>query len=228
MDFFKLNVSSFYLVHFISFCPLLFLPAYFSSFLSILLYKQEFRIAKGIPARHCTIEHCRILDETMIDNNGCAPAGIFVQTVMRAISYWPMLGPQSTYRGRVEGSVFALSAAAYTTRDGRYSERGWVWLYTTHPRQAGLIFPSWWNARQKVVISTLCLRQSQSRFFIIFPEMEFLDINLTKDLSLLLHPIHSPFYWGILKKPYSSLVFQILTKKSAKQENSSLQYIWKK
>jgi hypothetical protein len=30
-------------------------------------------------------------------------------------------------------------------------------------------------------------------------EMEFLDINLTKDSSLLLHSIHSPFYWRILK-----------------------------
>jgi hypothetical protein len=27
------------------------------------------------------------------------------------------------------------------------------------------------------------------------PEMEFLDINLTKDSSLLLHAIHSPYYW---------------------------------
>jgi hypothetical protein len=28
-------------------------------------------------------------------------------------------------------------------------------------------------------------------------EMEFLDMNLTKDSSLLLHAIHSPFYWRI-------------------------------
>jgi hypothetical protein len=34
----------------------------------------------------------------------------------------------------------------------------------------------------------------------IYTEMEFLDIYLTKDLSLLLHAIHSPFYWLILKK----------------------------
>jgi len=27
--------------------------------------------------------------------------------------------------------------------------------------------------------------------------MEFLDINLTKDSSLLFHAIHSPFYWRI-------------------------------
>jgi hypothetical protein len=32
------------------------------------------------------------------------------------------------------------------------------------------------------------------------PETEFLDINLTKDLTLLLHAIHSPFYWRILMK----------------------------
>ncbi len=30
--------------------------------------------------------------------------------------------------------------------------------------------------------------------------MEFLDINFTKDSSLLLHDIHSLFYWRILKK----------------------------
>jgi hypothetical protein len=40
--------------------------------------------------------------------------------------------------------------------------------------------------------------------------MKFLDKNLTKDLSLLLHGIHSPFYWRILKK--TSLVFTILKK----------------
>ncbi len=47
------------------------------------------------------------------------------------------------------------------------------------------------------------------------PEMEFLDVNLTKDSSLLLHAIHSPFllYSGLKKKH---------KKKFAKQENSSL------
>jgi hypothetical protein len=30
--------------------------------------------------------------------------------------------------------------------------------------------------------------------------MEFLDNNLTKESSLLLHAIHSAFYWRILKK----------------------------
>jgi hypothetical protein len=37
-----------------------------------------------------------------------------------------------------------------------------------------------------------------------YPEMGFLDINLTTDSSLLLHANHIPFYWRILKNPYSS------------------------
>ncbi len=32
-------------------------------------------------------------------------------------------------------------------RDGRYIERGWA--CTPHPHQPGIIFPSWWNVRQK-------------------------------------------------------------------------------
>jgi hypothetical protein len=35
---------------------------------------------------------------------------------------------------------------------------------------------------------------------LLLPEMEFLDINLTKDSSLLLQAIHSPFFRQILKK----------------------------
>ncbi len=31
-------------------------------------------------------------------------------------------------------------------------------------------------------------------------EMQFLDITLTKDSSLLLYDVHSPFYWRIFKK----------------------------
>jgi hypothetical protein len=34
----------------------------------------------------------------------------------------------------------------------------------------------------------------------IYTEMEFLDIYLLKDLSLLLRAVHSLFYWRILKK----------------------------
>ncbi len=51
--------------------------------------------------------------------------------------------------------------------------------------------------------------------------MEFLDINLTKDLSLLLFAIHSPSTGGF-EGNHTFLVFKILTKKSAKQENSIL------
>jgi hypothetical protein len=51
--------------------------------------------------------------------------------------------------------------------------------------------------------------------------MEFLDVNLIEDLSLLRNAIHSPFYWRI-KKTYSSRLLEILTKKSAQQENSCL------
>jgi|LakMenE01Jun11ns_1017448.scaffolds.fasta_scaffold6538594_1 hypothetical protein len=86
MDFLKLNVASFYLEHFILLGPLLFLHT-FQAFYPSFYNKQEYRIAKGIPANHCTIEHCRILGETMIENNGCAPTGKFAQKVMRAISY---------------------------------------------------------------------------------------------------------------------------------------------
>jgi hypothetical protein len=35
-------------------------------------------------------------------------------------------------------------------------------------------------------------------FFLSFPEMEFLDINLIKDSSRLLNAIHTPFCWRIL------------------------------
>jgi hypothetical protein len=54
------------------------------------------------------------------------------------------------------------------------------------------------------------------------PELEFLHISLTKDSSLLLHSIHSPFYWRILKKTILISGFKNHYKKSAKQENSSL------
>jgi hypothetical protein len=53
-------------------------------------------------------------------------------------------------------------------------------------------------------------------------EMEFLDINLTKDWSLSLHPIHSLFYWRIVKKTTLFSGFKNHHKKSSKQENSSL------
>ncbi len=53
--------------------------------------------------------------------------------------------------------------------------------------------------------------------------MEFLNISLTKVLSLLPHAIHSPFYWRIVKKTtFFSGFKNPIIKKSAKQENSSL------
>jgi hypothetical protein len=48
--------------------------------------------------------------------------------------------------------------------------------------------------------------------------MEFLDIILTKNSSLLFHAIHSPFYWLILKK---TILFSGF-KNPYKQENSRL------
>ncbi len=49
--------------------------------------------------------------------------------------------------------------------------------------------------------------------------MEFLDINLTKESSLLLHAIQSPFYWRILKNAILFSGFKIPFKDSAKPES---------
>jgi hypothetical protein len=49
--------------------------------------------------------------------------------------------------------------------------------------------------------------------------MEFLDISLKKAV---LHAIHSPFHWRVLKKIILFSGFENPYKKSAKQENSSL------
>ncbi len=65
-------------------------------------------------------------------------------------------------RRKNRGSVSALSAGAYCmymythnfARDGR-CEMGWA--QPPPPHQTGLILPSWWNARQKVPIATLCV-----------------------------------------------------------------------
>jgi hypothetical protein len=55
------------------------------------------------------------------------------------------------------------------------------------------------------------------------PEVEFLDVNLTDDSSILLHVIHSPFgsIGGFYRKTCSTLVLKIINY-STKQENSSL------
>ncbi len=53
--------------------------------------------------------------------------------------------------------------------------------------------------------------------------MEFLDISLTKDSSLLLHAIHSPFYWRILRKTILYSGFKNPYKKNPRnKKNSSL------
>ncbi len=49
--------------------------------------------------------------------------------------------------------------------------------------------------------------------------MELLDINLTKDSSLLLHAIQSPFYWQIVKKTILFSTFNNPYKKSVKQKS---------
>jgi hypothetical protein len=54
------------------------------------------------------------------------------------------------------------------------------------------------------------------------PEMEFWFINLTKHSTRLRHAIHSLFYWWILQKTILFSGINIHTKKSAKQEDSSL------
>jgi hypothetical protein len=54
------------------------------------------------------------------------------------------------------------------------------------------------------------------------PEMEFLDIKLTKVLSLFFRELFTvPSTGGFYRKPYSSLVLKNLTEKSAKQEISN-------
>ncbi len=55
-------------------------------------------------------------------------------------------------------------------------------------------------------------------------EMRFMDIRLTKDSSLLLHDIHSPFYWRILKKTILFSGFKH-TYKNPRQKKSRV-YSW--
>jgi hypothetical protein len=52
----------------------------------------------------------------------------------------------------------------------------------------------------------------------LYTEIEFLDINLTRDSSLLLHAIHNPFYWRILKKTILYSGFNNPYKKSTKKQ----------
>ncbi len=54
-----------------------------------------------------------------------------------------------------------------------------------------------------VHLTTIATRVSSTT--VIRPEMEFLDTSLTKDSSLLLHAIHSPFYRPIFKENHTLL-----------------------
>ncbi len=74
------------------------------------------------------------------------------------------------------------------------------------------LIEKWPIFKKKFCLHFRLVHQRTSRNMAAIPEMEFLDINLTKDSSLLLHAIHSPFYWRILKKTLLFLVFKILTK----------------
>jgi hypothetical protein len=60
-----------------------------------------------------------------------------------------------------------------------YSEREGT--CTFHPHQPGLIFPSWWNLRQKAAVAILCVQT----------EAEFLDETQTKVLRVFLLAIQS-------------------------------------
>ncbi len=55
-----------------------------------------------------------------------------------------------------------------------------------------------------------------------FPEIEFLDINITKDSSLSLHAINSPFYQRNLKKTILFSGFNNPDKKISETRKSSL------
>jgi hypothetical protein len=58
----------------------------------------------------------------------------------------------------------------------------------------------WWLGGEGVKTT-----KKQNRLAPMQPEMEFLDIILTKDSSLLLHAIHSPFLLADFKENYTLL-----------------------
>jgi hypothetical protein len=67
-----------------------------------------------------------------------------------------------------------------------------------------------------------CTARPQANHEQVPAKMKFLDISFTKDSSLLLHAIHSPFYWWILKKIILLSSFKNPYQKFAKQEASTL------
>ncbi len=78
------------------------------------------------------------------------------------------------------------------------------------------------ETKERVGSYLTAFRSETVRKRVVAPEMEFLDNNLTKDLSLLFRAIRSPFYWRILKKTILFSGFKNLYKKNfAKQENSN-------
>ncbi len=71
-----------------------------------------------------------------------------------------------------------------------------------------------------ILYNVLISCRSHSWSFVSWDEI--LEHQFSKDPCLLLHAIHSPFYWRILKKSYRSLALNIYIQKSGEQENSSL------
>jgi hypothetical protein len=59
---------------------------------------------------------------------------------------------------------------------------------------------------------------SSVRIESMFPEMEILVVDLTENLSLMLHAIHSPFYWWILLKTIFYSGFENPYKESQNKE----------
>jgi hypothetical protein len=64
-----------------------------------------------------------------------------------------------------------------------------------------ILWPMVWSFRDSFVCSCGSFKFSSSNVsFVQVPVMEFSDISLTKDFSLLFHAVHSTFYWPILQK----------------------------
>ncbi len=78
------------------------------------------------------------------------------------------------------------------------------------------------NTWQKTSNNNLTRYLPRADLIFSISETEFFNIILTKDI-LLHNAIHSPFYW---RKPYSSLVLEILTKKNPKNKKPSKTRVW--
>jgi hypothetical protein len=96
-----------------------------------------------------------------------------------------------------------------------------VWLYLSYLSlipvvRGGFLF---------VQMTSTCLRGAKrngegGQHPVNYPEMEFMNRILIKDSCSLLHATPATSTGGFKRKPDSSLIF--LTKKTTKQENSSL------